>query len=344
MEHNYKSLLGKIKEFAAIVDEFILENLTGRVQNLWESSKHYIVAGGKRLRPFLVLKSFNIVQNDGKKDKEDNNNNKDDKKMIPIASAVELLHTFTLIHDDIMDNDVKRRGVASVHTKWNEPLAILSGDLLYAMSFMLVSKSELTVKVKNKILHELGSVCIELCEGQAMDINFEERNDVTVEEYMQMIKLKTGALFKTCAFIGGLAGNATDSQLQNLKIYGEKLGKSFQIADDILGLTSLQDKLGKPVGNDIREGKKTYLLLNALENLNQNDTKILKEIILKTRKTEEEVIMAIKLIKKSGSLEKAKKIAKTFADEAINAIQIFGDSEEKTDLKNLAYLAVDRNF
>ncbi|MEX2690116.1 MAG: polyprenyl synthetase family protein, partial [Candidatus Njordarchaeum guaymaensis] len=210
--------------------------------------------------------------------------------------------------------------------------------------FVLANKAPIPEDIKAKIAYELGKVCVDLAEGQTMDISFEKREDVTVEEYMEMIRLKTGALFRTSAKVGGLAAGADDNELSKLEEYGEKLGIAFQIADDILGLVGEKDKLGKPVGSDIREGKKTYLVLYAREHLDTNDAKRLMTILNKDKKSDMEINEAIELVKRSGALDQAKTLAQSIADDAIKALNIFPESDARKDLEILARLAVERTY
>ena len=327
----YELIKKNFKEIAEKVDNFILSNLSNdnNVPNLWESSKHYIIAGGKRLRPYFVIKSYELI-----------NNNYED--IIPIASAIEIMHTFSLIHDDIMDKDSIRRNVPTVHRKWNESIAILAGDLLLSQAFIFVINTQIPDEIKLKIILELGLVSTKLYEGQTMDINFEERWDVSVYEYMTMIKLKTGALFKTCLFIGGLCANASISQIEALKSYGENFGVAFQIMDDILGLIGEEKKLGKPIGSDLREKKKTYLLIYALEHLQSTEYEKLISLLSKKEKTEEDIRNGIDLIRKSGAIESAKKIVRNLLDEAISKMEVFPDSEAKKELQRLANFSIQR--
>lgn len=321
----------KIKNLANIVNNYIDENLTGETVNIWDAAKHYISAGGKRLRPFLVIKCYNLFENDS-------------ERAIPVAAAAELFHTFTLIHDDIMDKDAIRRGVTSVHKKWGEPIAILAGDLLYALSFIFINQALIPDRAKSKISYVLGKACIELCEGQTMDLDFENRNDVKIPEYMEMVRLKTGSLFKGCAYIGGLCGNANYEQLRSLEDYAENLGIAFQMVDDILGLFGDQGKLGKPVGSDLHAGKKTYLILHALGHLSQSDKNWLLKLLEQKGKSQEEIEECVALIEKSGAAAKAKDLAQFYVEEAVKSLSIFPKSEARKDLESLAYLTVERNF
>ena len=310
-----------LEEIAKEADKFILKNLSKNVLNLLNSSQHYIIAGGKRLRPFFILKSYSLLAENS-------------EKIIPAAAAVEILHTFSLIHDDIMDQDLFRRNVPTVHTKWDQSLAILAGDFLLSQAFTFVDQAKISQDIKYRILLELGRVSSKLCEGQALDIVFEERVDVSIEEYMRMVELKTAALFETSAFIGGLCANASDSQIEALIEFGNKFGISFQIIDDILGLIGEEKKFGKPIGSDLREGKKTYLLLYALEHLKQPEKSNLITILDKKEKTTEDISKGIELIKHSGAIESAKKIVKNLLNEAISKLEVFPDSEAKKNFKD----------
>ncbi|WP_371802830.1 polyprenyl synthetase family protein [Candidatus Lokiarchaeum ossiferum] len=318
-----------ISQTANKVDQFLSKRLTGKIKNLWDAANHYILGGGKRLRPFLVIESFKLNQ-----PYIDN--------LIPIASAVEILHTFTLIHDDIMDNDPIRRGIPTVHTKWNESIAILAGDLLSSMSTVLVNESQFSPDIKSNISLALGNVGIDLCEGQTMDMNFENRTDVSVEEYFEMIKLKTGALFKTSVQIGAIAGEFSKVEIEALEQYGISLGIAFQLVDDILGIIGNVKDFGKPIGSDLREGKKTFILLYALEHLNSTDLKNLKTFLDKKEKSDLDVQKALDLIKRSGAISEAKQIAKKHASEAKKTLSIFPESEAKDNLVGIAELATTR--
>ncbi len=320
----------QIKDISAIIDKYLLENIQGNTKNLWNAALHLIKAGGKRLRPFLLIKSSQLFDNDY-------------VDLIPIASAIEILHTFTLIHDDIMDNDPIRRGVPTIHTKWNESIAILSGDLLYALSFQFVNQSNLSYEIKSKISTELAKVGIDLCEGQTMDMEFELRNDVSVEEYFKMIELKTGALFKTSVKIAALISNSSQEQIEALENYALNLGIAFQIVDDILGLIGEEKQFGKPIGSDLREGKKTFLLLYALENLEKIKKQKLHQILRKNEKNEEDIKMAMELISSTNAIKIAEEKSKEFIQKSIDSISIFPKTKIRDELVEIAQMAINRS-
>jgi len=327
----YELMKKKFEEIALKVDDFILENLSKKVSNLLKSSQHYIVAGGKRLRPFFLLKSYSLLAENY-------------EMIIPAAAAIEILHTFSLIHDDIMDQDSIRRNVPTVHIKWNKSLAILAGDFLLSQTFVFVEQAKISQDIKYRILLELGYASSNICEGQALDINFEERDDVSIEEYLNMVELKTAALFETSAYIGGLCANASELQIESLREFGKKFGICFQIIDDILGLIGEEKKFGKPIGSDLRKGKKTYLLIYALEHLQKTDHDNLILILGKKKKTEEDILKGIDLIKKSGAIESAKQFSKKILEEAIATLEIFPDSEAKKELQRLANFSIQRTY
>jgi len=327
----YELMKKKFNEIALKVDDFILENLSKKVSNLLKSSQHYIVAGGKRLRPFFVLKSYSLLA-------------KNYEMIIPAAAAIEILHTFSLIHDDIMDQDSIRRNVPTVHIKWNKSLAILAGDFLLSQTFVFVEQAKISHDIKYRILLELGNASSNICEGQALDMNFEERDDVSTKEYLNMVELKTAALFETSAFIGGLCANASELQIESLREFGKKFGICFQIIDDILGLIGEEKKFGKPIGSDLRKGKKTYLLIYALEHLQKTDHDNLVSILDKKEKTDEDISKGIDLIKKSGAIESAKQFSKKILDEAIATLEIFPESEAKKELQILAKFSIQRTY
>lgn len=328
---NAEEILQDVKKAAEKVNHYLDRELNGTINPLWSAARHYIMAGGKRLRPFIVLKSFELL-------------NPDSEQIIPIASAVEVLHNFTLIHDDIMDCDTIRRGIPTVHTYWNTNTAILSGDLLFAMVFVFIQKANIPEALKAEVSYQLGIVSKELCEGQTLDMGFEDREDVTLSEYFEMIRLKTGALFRVSAHVGGLCAKATAEEINALQKYGECLGIAFQIIDDILGITADEKELGKPVGSDVREGKKTYLFIKALENLPISQRDEMYHIYSKPGKTDQEIAEVTQLLIQSGALDAAKAEAISYMNQAIDALRKFPLSLARKELEAIARVTVERKY
>lgn len=215
-----------------------------------EPLQYFLKLGGKRIRPALVLFGYELFSNDF-------------EKAVPQALAIELFHNFTLIHDDIMDRAPLRRGKETVHIKWGENTAILSGDLLmiYAYEFLLKGSPANS----DAIYTLFNCTAREVCLGQQMDLNFETRDDVSLEAYIRMIELKTSVLLGAALQIGALAANASDQDAESLYEFGRNIGIAFQINDDRIDLFSPSEKTGKQAGGDIIANKKTFLSLKALE-------------------------------------------------------------------------------
>jgi len=217
---------------------------------LYDPVRYVLDGGGKRLRPVLLLltaDAFGVGT----------------QRALPAALAVEVFHNFTLVHDDIMDHADERRGRATVHLEWDQETAILTGDMLMALSYDLLTQVETPHLVK--MLEAYHSMVERLCKGQALDKAFERTDNVSVDDYMRMIDCKTGALLEAVFELGGLVGGVEPSQRTALRKIGRRVGRAFQIQDDLLDLTADDARWGKQVGGDLMEGKKTFLLLRALE-------------------------------------------------------------------------------
>jgi len=300
---------------------------------LYQAARHIIDAGGKRLRPFLVLKTCKLLGGT-------------EQDAIPTASSIEMLHTFTLLHDDIMDQDEKRRGVPSVHTKYGIPIAIVAGDLLFAKVFEAITKHTDYKNVKPKhilqILQELSEATVVLCEGQTRDMLFEDKETVTEAEYFEMIDGKTAALFETSARCGGIVGGATKTQIKRLGEFGRFAGIAFQVIDDILALTSDENVLKKPVGNDIREGKRTLMVVYALKKANKIQRQQILETLGNQKASAEQIKETIAVIDSLGAISYAKKMADKYITKSKKALAKFADGSDKKDLLSLADLIFDR--
>lgn len=216
---------------------------------LYAPVSYSLLDGGKRVRPMLVLTAADVF---GTKPEE----------AMPCAGAVEMFHNFTLLHDDIMDNAQVRRGKPSVHAKWGKNVAILSGDAMVIYAYKLLQETR--PDALPAVMAEFNKMALQVCEGQQLDMNFESREDVSIEEYMDMIRLKTAVLFAGSAKIGGLLSGATEEECELLYNYGLELGLAFQLQDDYLDTYGTPETLGKNIGSDIAENKKTFLTITAL--------------------------------------------------------------------------------
>lgn len=313
-----------LKAYAEEIDVVIDDSLSKlEPESLYESSEYLIKAGGKKFRPALTLLSCQAVG--GKPE-----------KALKAAAAIELTHTFSLIHDDIMDNDDTRRGKPAVHKVWGEPLAILAGDSLFAKSFELLSQSaEDNIAYERVVdaLQVLTNSCINICEGQALDMAFEDTFNVTKDEYMNMIYKKTGDLITASTTIGAIMGGASSNEIQALRTYGKQIGLAFQIQDDYIDLTG-DESIGKPVGSDLVEGKKTLMVVYALEKANKEDHDRLVELF---EANDESIIPeAMEILEKYGAINYARSKAYDCVIESKQALSILPDSDAKDALFKLA--------
>lgn len=219
--------------------------------NLYDPIKYILDLGGKRIRPLLVLLAADLFGNDY-------------KKALPAALAVEVFHNFTLIHDDIMDAAPLRRGKVTVHQKWNQNIAILSGDAMMIKAYQFIEAYP--DEVYSTIMKIFNKTAIEVCEGQQFDMDFESLQNVTIEQYLEMIRLKTSVLLAAAFEIGAIIGNANEKDRRALYQFGLNLGIAFQIQDDYLDTFGNEKTFGKQIGGDILEHKKTFLYLHAIKN------------------------------------------------------------------------------
>ena len=240
-----------IQQLQNIINKAIADTkYTEKPVELYEPISYLMELGGKRMRPVLVLVSTELFGGDV-------------YKALDAAIGIELFHNFTLMHDDIMDKAPLRRGKPTVHVKWSENVAILSGDVMFVEAYKMM------IKVEDQILREVldifSATASGVCQGQQADMNFELREDVSIEEYLHMIKQKTAVLLAGSMQIGALIGGAEQSQSRLIYEFGENLGLAFQLQDDILDVYGDPEKFGKQVGGDILANKKTFLLIKAKE-------------------------------------------------------------------------------
>lgn len=263
-------------ELALSNEEFLNEPI-----RLYEPIKYTLDLGGKRLRPVLCLLACEMF-------------NGKCANAIPAAIAIEVFHNFTLLHDDIMDNSPIRRGQPTVFKKWNSNIAILSGDVMFAKAYEYVSKIE--VPDLKPILNIFTDTAIKVCEGQQFDMDYETIDDVSIENYLEMIRLKTAVLIGASLQIGAMVAGAEKKYADLMYDFGVKMGLVFQLQDDILDLYSDEAKFGKKLGTDIRCGKKTYLFLKTLELLNPGEKEEFYVLYTSNHSNEEEKVVAVKKI------------------------------------------------
>ena len=271
----------KIKQLQQDFAEFLAKaDLNGQPKELYDPISYTLLQSGKRLRPILCLLANEMFGGE-------------EQQALWPALALETFHNFTLIHDDIMDQAPLRRGKETVYQKWNSNIAILSGDVMLTMAFQYALKP----KKGAELAQLLGKVAREICEGQQMDLNFETLGNVTIDEYLEMIRLKTAVLLATALQMGATVADAKRADIQHLYDFGIAMGMSFQLQDDILDLYSDVEVFGKKHGGDIAENKKTYLYLKALELASEQDRKRLTHLFtLRMDHDEEEKIDEVQAI------------------------------------------------
>jgi geranylgeranyl diphosphate synthase, type II len=257
---------------------------------IYAPCKYILASGGKRIRGVLTLLTCKATG--GKVN-----------NCINSAAAIEILHLFTLVHDDIMDNADKRRGLLTIHKKWDTSTAILTGDILIGLAYNLLLKTR-TNRIE-EIVNTFTDAIIEVCEGQAFDKEFETKDAISLPEYYLMIDKKTGKLIENAVIIGGLFGNTNKRELKDLKRYGSLVGRAFQIKDDLLDIVGSENELGKPVLSDIRESKKTYLYTQAYNLFSKEDFIRLKKLYLSRCKTTKDLTQILELYNKYNLIEEA---------------------------------------
>ena len=282
--------------------------------SLYEPGSYILNSGGKRLRPLLVLLSSKVVGGNF-------------KDAYNAAAAVEMLHNFTLVHDDIMDNADKRRGRLTLHKMYDNSTAILTGDSLLSIAYEYLLKdcNGSAKQVISSFTHGL----IEVCEGQSLDTDFELRKNVSLSEYIVMIKKKTAAMAEMCCKIGALLGGGTKSQVNALGEYGLNLGIAFQIQDDLLDISADEKKFGKTIGGDLVEGKKTFLFLEALEKSRGEDRKKLKKVIENKGVRRNQVLNYKMIYEKLGVLDDARSEIRAYTQKALRSINLLDEKNKK---------------
>ena len=263
----------------------LLENYLAQIelpkepQYLYDPIIYSMSGGGKRIRPTLLMLSCEAFGGNA-------------QDALPAAAAVEMFHNFTLLHDDIMDNASVRRGKPSVAAEWGNNVAILSGDAMMIYSYRLLS--QVPAHLLPRVMEIFTTIALQVCEGQQYDMDFETRQKVSVVEYMNMIELKTSVLLAGAASIGAVLGGASDADSRKIYRYALELGLAFQLQDDLLDSYGREEELGKKIGGDILEGKKTCLMLNALSRSTEADRETLRSTHLDESLKPEQKIARVK--------------------------------------------------
>lgn len=312
------------------IDAWSIELSKNEPHQLYTPVKYALSMGGKRLRPVLLLMSANIFRDDI-------------ESGLPAALAVEIFHNFTLLHDDIMDKAEVRRNNPTVHKYFSENTAILSGDAMAFLSYQLLLKCR--CEKLSEITRLFTETALEVCEGQQYDMDFETRQDVTEAEYLEMIRLKTAVLLACSLKAGAQLADAENETAERMYDFGINLGLAFQLQDDLLDTFGNQESFGKKIGGDIVANKKTYLLIEALENANATQKRELEKWLAKTDFVQDEKINAVTdLYNQLGIKQLTEEKIDSYFNAASEILQKLPfDEKRKLPLKNLSKMMLGRN-
>ncbi len=297
--------------------------------SLFDPLNYIMSGGGKRIRPILVLLSCETFGGDI-------------NNAIDAAIAVEILHNFTLVHDDIMDNANTRRGKETIHKKWDVNAAILVGDELIGLSYRSLLRSN--SNNINGILKAFTDGVIEVCEGQALDKEFELSEAVSIDDYIIMIKKKTAELLKTSSIIGAIIGNAEQNGIEAISKYSENIGIAFQINDDLLDVIADEGEFGKKIGGDILEKKKTFLYLKALELLKGKEKEDFKLLYNNSHNNKEKIDMIINIYNTICVINSAKDEISKFTSKANESLNCLRNEDSRKHLLSFSDMLLNRNY
>ena len=305
-----------IPQLQQIIDDAVKQNkYPSHPKELYEPITYLMALGGKRLRPALLLMATDLFAGDV-------------YKALKPALAIETFHNFTLMHDDIMDKAPLRRGNPTVHVKWSESVAILSGDVMFVEAFKLMIQVEPHILLQ--VLNVFNDTAVGVCEGQQIDMNFETSTEVTIADYLEMIRLKTAVLLGGALKIGALVGNASLAEANKLYDFGLNLGIAFQLQDDILDVYGDPEKFGKQVGGDIISNKKTFLLIKALELADDATLQKLNRYLLNSTISSSEKVIAVTAIYNKLNIKNiAEAEMMKFANISLTAMQDIEVPEER---------------
>ncbi len=325
LNQKYKSLLEREQKQ---VERILRRSLSRRKpENLYSPAYYIIESGGKRLRPMLVLLSAKAA---GGKYSD----------AYYTGAAVELLHNFTLVHDDIMDNAEKRRGRLTLHVKYDDHTAILAGDSLLAVAYENLLKD--SKGGTRDIFADFTKGLVEVCEGQSLDKEYETRQTLELNEYISMIQKKTAAMLEMCCSLGARLGKGSPGVVNALSSFGRNIGIAFQVQDDLLDITADEGEFGKKIGGDLMEGKKTYLLVKALEKAKGKDKELLKALIRSKGVKPGKVLGYKRLYEKLGVIEDAGEEIKKYTGRALRSLKVLKDREDREIFKWLAESLIKR--
>ena len=320
------------KDHINLIENYIGELLKGLNDNpVYDPVKYFLKLPSKRVRPLLTIISSSLYNNDN-------------EYSLPAAISNEIFHNFTLVHDDVMDSSLIRRGKDTVHVKWNLNQAILSGDIMQILAYKCLESYD--SKTQKKLIKAFNDTAIKVCEGQQLDIEFESQNNLKFDDYIQMISYKTAVLLASSLKMGGIINNASETDLKSLYKIGLNMGCAFQIQDDYLDLFGDQNIIGKKIGGDIIKNKKTVMYHLYKENSSIEDSNILDEIYNDSNIQNDQKVSNIKKLFEENEIDlKTRELVKKYTsktDEYINALMI--DTSKKQYLIDISNKLLSRDF
>jgi octaprenyl-diphosphate synthase len=321
-------ILQKILRFAeedlARVELEIRQQLSSEVDRIGEIGRYLLLSGGKRIRPILLLLTAKLAGYSG-------------ERIFPLSAMIEFMHTATLLHDDVIDHSHLRRGHATVNSRWGSALSILVGDFLYAKAMALVVDDG-----DPQILKEITRVTMTMTEGQVLETLRVGDTSLTGAEYRQIIRQKTAALFGACCYIGGVLGGLPADRSEGLRRFGITFGSAFQLVDDALDFTGKEQRLGKPVGSDLREGKVTLPVIITLQHASPDESAIIDRFVRGDDRSPEVFQDIVALIQRYNGIEYALREAERFVEQAELELQGYADGPAYDLLMELADFIVKR--
>ena len=323
--------LKSLSSYSEMVDREISRYLDREVDELYEPLRDLFARGGKRIRPFLCMVSCEAVG--GKKE-----------DALKAAAAIEMVHNFTLIHDDIADRSELRRGQPCLHHKYGLGVAINAADGLFSTAYEVLGDT--LADGDGRVFKTLSGGITEVCEGQAMDISWVQnrRWDLSEEDYFEMIRRKTGALMSASCETGAIIGGGTERQIRALSDFGMDMGVGFQIHDDVLNLRGDVKRYGKEICGDINEGKRTLVVIYTLSVCTPKEKKRLIKILDRERNSQEEINNALGIINRYGSVDRATDIAKNLVEKGKKGLKALPDSRARETLRDAADYMIERKL
>jgi len=319
-----KTIKAPIEKEMRSFEEFFSKRLVSNVAILDIITKYIIRSKGKQLRPVLVFLSAKL-------------NGEITEKTFIAATLIELLHTATLIHDDVVDETYKRRGFFSVNSLWRSKIAVLTGDYLLSKGLLIALNAK-----EIGILEVISAAVKEMSEGELLQISQTRRLDITENIYYDIIRKKTATLIAACTKAGAFSVNASEEYLLKMNQFGEYLGMAYQIRDDLLDYEKT-NLIGKPTGNDLKEKKITLPLIYLLNNSTKTEKQNILKTIQKHHNNEQKIIPIIKKVKESGGIEYTRNVMFSYQNKALEILNTYPDNETRTAMQELLYFITERN-